>query len=212
MAIPATLGTSDPTSSQNVANKNNAQLNMEQFMKLLTVQLSNQNPLEPMNDRDFFAQMAQLGQVQGMDKLTSQGEVAQAQSLMGKTVTAVRPLTDSTTGVNSTVTGVVTKLSIRNGQYYLGIQEADGGTVDVQLANLQSIQPNPDATSLSNLIGKTVSGMGTSTDKSGASVATMANGKVLGISADSGVLYVQVQNTDGTLVSVPSTNVSNILG
>ena len=32
-----------------------SELDMKSFMRLLTVQLTNQNPLEPMNDRDFFA-------------------------------------------------------------------------------------------------------------------------------------------------------------
>ena len=42
------------------------EMDMTMFMRLLTVQLLNQNPLEPMSDGDFFGQIAQLGQVQGM--------------------------------------------------------------------------------------------------------------------------------------------------
>ncbi|MFQ3677797.1 MAG: flagellar hook capping FlgD N-terminal domain-containing protein, partial [Fimbriimonadaceae bacterium] len=38
--------------------KSKSELNMEMFLRLLVTQLQNQNPLEPMNDRDFFAQMA----------------------------------------------------------------------------------------------------------------------------------------------------------
>lgn len=35
-----------------------------EFMKLLTTQLSNQNPLEPMQDTEFMAQLAQFSQIE----------------------------------------------------------------------------------------------------------------------------------------------------
>lgn len=115
------------------------EMDMEAFMRLLTVQLSNQNPLEPMNDRDFFAQMAQLGTVQGIDKLRDALDVSQATNLMGKTVTALRPMTESETGENSTVTGIVRRMTIRNGEHILGIEEPGGGIVDVKMAHLREV-------------------------------------------------------------------------
>jgi flagellar basal-body rod modification protein FlgD len=116
-----------------------SQLDMDQFMRLLTVQLATQNPLEPMSDRDFFAQMAQLGTVQGIDKLKESLDVSQAATLMGKTVTAVRPFTDTGAGMNELVSGVVKKLSVRNGEYFLGIEEANGGMVEIRMDNIQSV-------------------------------------------------------------------------
>ncbi len=116
------------------------EMDMEQFMRLLTVQLATQNPLEPMNDRDFFAQMAQLGTVQGLDKIQGSLEVAQASSLIGKKVTATRPLTETGTSQADTVTGTVKSLTIRNGEYYLGVQQADGGIVEVKMANVRLVE------------------------------------------------------------------------
>lgn len=115
------------------------ELNMDVFMRLLTVQLANQNPLEPMNDRDFFAQMAQLGTVQGVDKLKDAMDTTQASALIGKTVTALRPMTESGASDNSTVTGVVKRLSIKNGEHILGIQEPNGGIVEVKMANIREV-------------------------------------------------------------------------
>lgn len=120
-----------------------SELDMHTFMMLLTTQLANQNPLEPMNDRDFFAQMAQLGTVQGMDKLKQSMDVSQAAGLMGKTVTAVRPMTEGSSGTNDLVTGVVTRLTVVNGEYYLGLKQADGGFVDVKMGNIQQIEAQP---------------------------------------------------------------------
>ncbi len=113
---------------------------METFMRLLTVQLANQNPLEPMNDRDFFAQMAQLGQVQGLDQVKKSMDVSQAASLMGKEITAVRTMTQAgSNGMNSLVNGVVRGLSIRQGEYLLQVEEANGGIVEVKMGSIQAI-------------------------------------------------------------------------
>jgi flagellar basal-body rod modification protein FlgD len=115
------------------------EMNMDTFMRLLTVQLANQNPLEPMNDRDFFAQMAQLGTVQGVDKLKDSMDTAQASALIGKTVTALRPMTESGASDNSTVTGIVKRMTIRNGEHILGIQEPGGGIVEVKMSNIREV-------------------------------------------------------------------------
>lgn len=124
--------------------KPKSELNMEQFLRLLTVQMQNQNPLEPMNDRDFFAQMAQLGTVDGLDKMRKSMDVSQAAALMGRNVSAVRPMSEAGSGgVNSIVQGTVSRLSIRNGEYYLGIREADGGIVDVKMGSIRSIEDSP---------------------------------------------------------------------
>lgn len=120
-----------------------SELNMKTFMTLLSVQLANQNPLEPMSDRDFFAQMAQLGQVEGMDKLNDSLQVSQAASLIGKKVTALRPMTESGASGNALISGTATRLTVRNGEYYLGIKEANGGIVDVSLSTIREVSSAP---------------------------------------------------------------------
>lgn len=115
------------------------EMDMQAFLELLTAQLANQNPMEPMNDRDFFAQMAQLGTVQGLDKMQKSMEVAQASSLMGRTVTAFRPMTESNNGINEMVTGVAEKISLRNGEFILTLRERNGGLVDVQMSGIREV-------------------------------------------------------------------------
>jgi flagellar basal-body rod modification protein FlgD len=116
-----------------------ASMDMETFLKLLVVQLANQNPLEPMNDRDFFAQMAQLGQVQGMEKMQDSLDITQAAGLMGKTVSAVRTMTESGAGVGSLVTGKVVSLRIVDGERLLGLKEANGGVAEVNMNNIRQV-------------------------------------------------------------------------
>ena len=118
-----------------------SELDMNTFLRLLTVQLANQNPLEPMNDRVFFAQMAQLGQVEGMDELKAGMETMNASAMLGKTVTAVRPMTDvNSGGVNSLVTGTVDRMTVRDGKRIVGIKEANGGIVEVEMSAIREIR------------------------------------------------------------------------
>lgn len=97
------------------------QLNMETFLKLLTVQLSSQNPLEPMSDRDFFAQLAQLGQVQGMERLERAQTLGQAAGMVGKNVSAVDAAGQGVTGkvVSVQLHGDTPQAVIQVGEYEL---------------------------------------------------------------------------------------------
>src|SRR2546423_270464 len=76
---------------------NNQGLDKNAFLKLLVAQMKNQDPLKPMDNTEFVAQLAQfsnLEQVMGinsrLDTLTAQGQGLQnteIASLVGKTVT-----------------------------------------------------------------------------------------------------------------------------
>ncbi|MDI9641131.1 flagellar hook capping FlgD N-terminal domain-containing protein [Kamptonema cortianum] len=133
------LGSKLYTNSGGAA-KPKSELSMDTFLRLLTVQLANQNPLEPMNDRDFFAQMAQLGQVEGMDDLKAGMEVLNSSAMIGKKVIAVRPMTEEGSGgVNGFVEGTVTQMTVKNGKRILGVREANGGLVEVELANIRQV-------------------------------------------------------------------------
>lgn len=190
-----------------VAVKKKSELSMENFMHLLTVQLQNQNPLEPMNDRDFFAQMAQLGQVQGMDTLNKSLDVTKAQALMGKQVTASRP-NGELTG-QPTVTGVVKQLTYKDGQYKIGIQEPNGGIVEVDMKALQSVEPTTDITDLQSLIGKIVSGPATVT-VDGSQQTAFVEGKVLRVFSENGQRFARLHLENGQDVDLNINDVRSI--
>src|SRR5262245_2239056 len=65
----------------------------ESFLKLLSKQLTNQDPLEPMKDADFLAQMAQFSSLemttklsQSMAALNATSQLSQGAALIGKRV------------------------------------------------------------------------------------------------------------------------------
>lgn len=51
------------------ANGVNNDLDKDAFLRLLTTQLSNQDPLNPMEDREFIAQLAQFSSLEQMQNL-----------------------------------------------------------------------------------------------------------------------------------------------
>lgn len=141
--------------------KPKSELNMQTFLRLLTVQLANQNPMEPMNDRDFFAQMAQLGQVQGNEQMQKQLQTLQASSLIGKTVKALVTRAEGTPPEE--VVGRVVGMDVKNGKQILKVAEQNGGLVDVEFNNIQgftdvqTVQPPvPTLSDASMLIGREV--------------------------------------------------------
>jgi flagellar basal-body rod modification protein FlgD len=82
-----------PSLSANQAAENNSQLKMDDFLKLLTSQITNPDPLEPMKDTEFISQMANIASLEQMQQFTqgfskfadSHGEML-AQSYLGNHV------------------------------------------------------------------------------------------------------------------------------
>lgn len=110
------------------------------YMKLLVTQLQNQNPLEPLDNKDMAAQLAQFSQLQQMEGLNASfGKVLEsvqrsyASSLIGKEVSFQVRAADGTV---ETKTGAVEEVTLaENGNIILTV---DGGQVD--LADVSAIR------------------------------------------------------------------------
>ncbi len=83
----------DPTTVQTV----NGQkiLGQQDFLKLLLTQLQNQDPLKPVDDKEFIAQTAQFSQLDQMSKLVTLMEksVALQEAAQGKDAGGTTPTT-----------------------------------------------------------------------------------------------------------------------
>lgn len=89
-------------------------LDQEDFLRLLTAQLTAQDPLKPMTDTQFIAQMANFSSLEQMrtlsadfEKLAGAHQLTSAQNLLGRTVTLE---TDT-----AEVTGPVDEVNIEDG-------------------------------------------------------------------------------------------------
>lgn len=86
------------TSSAKTATPPKQTLGQEQFLKLLTTQLTHQDPMKPMENGEFMGQMAQFSTVSGIQDLqasfkdfadsVSSGQALQAAGLVGRQVSA----------------------------------------------------------------------------------------------------------------------------
>ena len=116
------------------------QLDVNDFLKLLTVQLGSQDPLKPMEDTQFISQMASFTSLQQMRDLsanfqtfTSGQRIDSAQNYLGKIV--------GITNGDGTVSGEVTSITIKDGVPQLMI-----GGVGYDPANVVSVVPKPVST------------------------------------------------------------------
>lgn len=120
----ATIGAIDTSTTGLQANS----LGVQDFLKVLLTQLTYQDPLKPMDNQEFMAQMAQFTSLQQtqqlndrMDALLSTQASLQSVGLIGKTV-------DITTD-SGTISGVVSALNLAGVNPELTIRKSDGTTV-----------------------------------------------------------------------------------
>ena len=85
-------------STSGVAAGRETQLGQDAFMKLLTTQLANQDPLKPQDNGEFIAQLAQFS---SLEKLTSIETSIKELAAAFKTLAGIPDGADSTGGTDS---------------------------------------------------------------------------------------------------------------
>ncbi|MDR1539916.1 MAG: hypothetical protein LBU32_18335 [Clostridiales bacterium] len=95
-------------------------LDKDAFLRLLLTQLKYQDPLNPVEDKEFIAQMAQFTSLEQMRNMSLSMERAFGCGLIGKVASAT--CADSS-GMKRDVKGEVDAVVIRNGEAYLKIGE-----------------------------------------------------------------------------------------
>lgn len=130
----------DAIGSSSAAGLKANNLGMEDFIKILLTQLTYQDPLKPMDNQEFMAQMAQftsLEQTQQLNEkistLISNQAALQSVGLIGKTV-------DITTS-SGTLTGTVSALSLAGDAPSITVRAADGTTTsNISLSQLTAVR------------------------------------------------------------------------
>ena len=92
------------------------ELGKDEFLKILVTQLQNQDPMSPMEDTDFIAQLAQFSSLEQMQSLNTSYTFGQAYNLIGKNVFST--ITNDQ-GVAEDVFGKVTGVLSSKGAAYL---------------------------------------------------------------------------------------------
>ncbi|HHV38141.1 MAG TPA: flagellar hook capping protein [Tepidimicrobium sp.] len=63
------IGYFDDQPDKEIVSKANKDLDKDMFLRLLTTQLANQDPLNPIEDKEFIAQLAQFNSLEQMQNL-----------------------------------------------------------------------------------------------------------------------------------------------
>ncbi|WP_058303934.1 flagellar hook capping FlgD N-terminal domain-containing protein [Gorillibacterium timonense] len=114
------------------ASKTDNSLGKDEFLKILIAQLKNQDPMNPMKDQEFIAQMAQFSSVEQLSNMANEMKllrqsVGLSPELIDKKVTWEE--TDSTGAIVSK-SGIVTSLSMKKGVQYV---QVDGQDIKAEL-------------------------------------------------------------------------------
>ncbi len=97
-------------------------LGEQQFLQLMVAQLQNQNPLEPVDQQDYLAQLAQFSSLSGIEQLNSNfadlfklQSITQGAGLIGKEVSYNSTITGQTDS------GVITQANLVSGKVQLTV-------------------------------------------------------------------------------------------
>lgn len=137
--------TTENSSTTTNASEDNNTLGKDAFLNLLITQLKYQDPMDPMDDKEFIAQMASFSSLEQMQNLNTSFQelstnindnlfpsmmIQQSGSMIGREVSYVRTVEDDETGetVEEVVSGQVESVIISDGTPYYVI---DGQKINI---------------------------------------------------------------------------------
>jgi flagellar basal-body rod modification protein FlgD len=102
-------------------------LGQDDFFKLIAAQFAAQDPLKPMDDTSFIAQLANFSALENstqlvtqFERFSEQQETSAAQNLLGRTVTLTDPLDET-----RSITGQVTAVDSREEGLFITVNGSD---------------------------------------------------------------------------------------
>ena len=93
-------------------------VNFDDFFNLMLMQLRNQDFMNPQDDTQYLTQLAQIATMKAMEEISYYGKSNFAMSYLGKEVTAAK---NEIGGKISTEVGIVTQISLVDGDYKLTV-------------------------------------------------------------------------------------------
>lgn len=218
-SIQDTITSMQNATAMNTPRNVNKEMGKNDFLALLAAQLRYQDPLEPLSDTEFVAQLAQfssLEQMQNVNETLMSMTNFQAYGLVGKYVVA-RAEVD---GVMSEVAGIVDCIFTNNGVTYaqLGDYPMPVGSIVQVYDSSTMLTPKLLLETSSYLIGRTVKAdvyvEDEETNEDGEVTLTTRlvthEGLVTRISADDGTMYAHIDDGSGEVKIVPVGSIYDI--
>ena len=119
--------------------KKDAAIDQNSFLKILSAELTNQDPTNAKDGTEFVAQMAQFASMEQMNNLNSTMSFSSSASLVGKLV-AFSSYDDKGVQYGGTVQAVYKD----SGSTYIAVKLADGSTKDFPADTLSDVIDSAD--------------------------------------------------------------------
>jgi flagellar basal-body rod modification protein FlgD len=116
-------------------------LGMEDFLKILLTQLTYQDPLKPMDNQEFMAQMAQFTSLEQTQQLNDKMATLIANQAALQSVGLIGRTVDITADAGTSITGSVTALSLTGDAPSLTLTTTSGATLsNVSLSQVTAVR------------------------------------------------------------------------
>ncbi|HOQ06581.1 MAG TPA: flagellar hook capping FlgD N-terminal domain-containing protein [Clostridiales bacterium] len=140
-----------------ISSRNTGELGKDDFLNLLVTSLRFQDPLNPTDDKEFIAQMAQFSALEQMQNLNTSFTATKAYSLIGRSILAY--VRDPSTGAVTEVQGDVTSVVYSGGKYYAVVRGREVPVEDIIEVTEGSYSSYNNLSQYTSLIGCLVNGI-----------------------------------------------------
>ncbi|WP_298837149.1 flagellar hook capping FlgD N-terminal domain-containing protein [Clostridium sp.] len=164
--------------------KKDAAIDQNSFLKILSAELTNQDPTNAKDGTEFVAQMAQFASMEQMNNLNSTMSFSSSASLVGKLV-AFSSYDDKGVQYGGTVQAVYKD----SGSTYIAVKLADGSTKDFPADTLSDVIDSadtiPSSSNVNTTFSSAISLMSKQVDTVALSDGKVYSGTVTSVSKDS---------------------------
>lgn len=116
-------------------------MGMEDFMKILLTQLTYQDPLKPMDNQEFMAQMAQFTALEQSQQVNDKMSVLVANQAALQSIGLIGRTVDLTTTQGAALSGTVSALSLSGESPSITVTTSSGATVTgVSLGQITAVR------------------------------------------------------------------------
>lgn len=202
------------TSKLEKARTPNTQLDKDAFMKLLIAQMQNQDPLNPTDDKEFIAQMAQFTSLEQMTNMAQTTANSQAFGMIGKYINA-NVYNEATMGYDQIAGEVESVVQVKGKSFLIvdgkqvpldSVTDVYGGSLEAKA--ITAMSNNAFMAQSMSFIGKTIQAI-TMDDKG--NPTGFVEGKVEYVKMSSGVPILVVGKHEIYMNEIISVNEENML-
>lgn len=178
-------------SNRTKSNPPTNELGKDAFLQLLMTQMQYQDPLNPMENTEMVAQLAQFSALEQMSNVYKSTAYSQGLNMIGKQIEAT--IYNESAREYEDVKGVVSSVIVKNGETYVRVGDKDVPVDKVQIAT--GIDEASFQQALS-LVGKTIQAITSDPSSDGTMVYDYVEGKVERIKKVNGVPMLVVGNKE----------------